>query len=150
MSAISQHVTVIEIIHHPDNRVTVRMPDEDRMVSTSKAAAIACRAFADQIEFKSQFDSLLQRLGQFVYARQTSIRDAFITPQDSGILFVVVQKALEYDRNLDDELADLEWEIANEEEFRLVQFQSQLLPPASRESLCSFISENALQLKLEK
>lgn len=140
MSLVKSNVVIIEIEARSDERVKVKMPKGDIMVSTSTAAAVACRVFENQIEFKDQLDNLLDELGEFLLTIDEHVKEAYITPQDSGMLFVVVQKEDEYNSELDDRLTDLEWDIAHDKGYALIQMQTQLLPPVSPESLNSFLA----------
>ena len=123
-----------------DGRVKVTGPDKHTMVLPIEAAIQACRALKDQILFGDQFDLLLDHLAEWVQQRQPDLKAAYLTVCDTGLLFVAVRNTRQYDTAFEDELTELDLEIANDTAYDLIRFDVQGLPDVPQESVRSFLS----------
>ena len=56
----------------------------------------------------------------------------------------MVQQEVKYDETLDDELTDLDLEVANDDDYNLIRLNVQNLPRASDESVESFLATGQL------
>lgn len=121
--------------------VTVHPENEDRFSLRVKDAIRACQAFADAKDFEERFRFLLTRLGVWVLGRK-DIHSAFVTQRDGGFLFLVVRKTAGYDREFEDQLAELDVEIATDQDLRGVNMATLGLPLVSEEALSSFLSSS--------
>jgi hypothetical protein len=131
---------VIEL-HCQDRDGVVRVvpDDQDQMLLSVRDAIEACRAFDDQLRFGRQFDQLLQRLGEWVRERQASVRSAYLTARDFGLLFLLVRRGGQYDEALEESLTDLDLEVANDPDYSLIRLDVLAVPEVSAESLRSFL-----------
>ena len=130
-------------------QVVVSPADDDRFVLSMHQAIEACRAWSDEEAFRAQVNLLIRRLARWIHVHQEKIRTSILTQCESGLLFVVVKNDLEFDRTLEDDLSDLELEVAkNEAEFGLIHFDGMAVPPVDDTSLASMVGDNALELKL--
>ena len=123
-----------------DGRVKVVPPNRDIMVIPVEEAIAACRAFKDQIEFGDQFKLLLERLGDWILERKPFLREAFVVVRDQGLLFLVVMDGVSFDSPFEDELTDLDIEIANNDDYRLIRLDVLALPKCSGDSVNSFLA----------
>jgi hypothetical protein len=130
------------VLHHSqaDGQVLVQTSDEDRFMVTVDAAIRACRLYDKMTEFRSQFKRLIDKLREWVEARKDQIREALVTPYERGLLFLVVRRASEYDRDFEDELTELDLAVAHDEELGLIRLSVLGLPNASPEAIDSFLA----------
>ena len=64
----------------------------------------------------------------------------------SALMFVVVQLNAEYDEDLQDDLYDLVFAIAQDAALNLIRLQTTVLPPVDEEALQSFIDPQMVLL----
>lgn len=132
-------------------RVTIVPPDSDIMAMSVETAIEACRAFHQQIVFKDQFDLLLNRLAAWVDAHREKISDAFLTARDSGLLFLVVLKGEQFDSEIETSLTELDLEISNDDDYKLISLAVHALPQSPEETIRSFISRKlSLRYRLDR
>jgi hypothetical protein len=114
--------------------------------SIQKDRAIeALRVAKDGEQFSLQFELLLyEKLARWIKERSESIRAAFVTIRDNFLVFVVVQADIAYNETLQDDLADLEFAIAQDADLDLVRLRTVMLPPVDDESLGSFLDPRML------
>lgn len=82
---------------------------------------------------------LASLLAQWVEKRGPDIEKAIITLQENSYSFVIVQSKVKYDEKLQDDVADLEFEVS--QKFNLIRLRTILLPPILNESLASFVDK---------
>ena len=135
-------------LHFQDDSGSVRITPEDNdlMILSVHEAISACRAFADQIRFKSQFDALLVRIGGWIRTRSEKISSAFITTRDAGLLLLIVTKSREYDSDFESDITDLDIQVANEPDFGMIELSVLAIPNCPLESVNSFLSKK-MQLR---
>ncbi len=110
------------------------------MVMPVKMAIEACRAFNNQIIFKDQFDSLVNRLGKWTTEHENDLAAAYLTLRDAGLLFLVVLSGKEFNASVEAAMTDLDLEIANDSDYNLIRLAVHALPKCSEEELQSFLS----------
>ena len=69
-----------------------------------------------------------------------------ITVRDGGLLFLVVRREAEYEREFEDALTDLDAEIACDEEFDLIRLSVLALPHCPPEAMQSFLGDDNVTL----
>ena len=109
-------------------------------------AARACGAYEQQQRFPAQFQELMARLCRWSQEHSADVGSAYITVRDGGLLFLVVRREAEYDRDFEDALTDLDAEIARDEDLDLVRLSVLALPHCPPESLDSFLGDNNVTL----
>jgi hypothetical protein len=114
--------------------------DRDKFILTVEEAVRACRAQANQAAFQCQFRDLLDELTDWVKARRARMQAAHLMIRDSGMLLVVMQKGKEFDRELADELTELDLHVANAESYKLIDLDVMAVPYVSHDSLTAFLS----------
>lgn len=120
--------------------ITVVPEDEDRFILSVEAAVKACQAHDKTVRFSKQFsESLQKRLAAWISERQEKIFKAFLTIRENGLLFVVVMRGAHYDRAFEDELSNLDLEIANDPELDLIHLDVIALPESSASAYGSFL-----------
>ncbi len=124
--------------------VSVNPKDQDHFTVTVEEAIKACKARDTFSSFQVLFKRLLIRLKMWTNEHSSKIKLAYLTVRDASLLFVVITKLVEYDRDLEDELTELDLEIANEVSLSSVRLNVLLLPPASPDSIAAFIAPQYL------
>jgi len=139
---LAASIRVVELDWFAENeyvRVTPR--DQDRF-EVQKDRAIDILRLAKQAEqFDLQFTLLLRRLGEWINERQSKIDQAFLTYQDDNLAFVVVRADVRYDEDFEDELSELDFDIANDTDLHLLKVKTLALPQVSNESVLSFLDQ---------
>lgn len=129
----------IELLHSQGGqRVFVEPEDEDRFVITVQDAIKACRAYGRAADFQAQFKVLNNVLVKWIADRNDKIDHAYLTERDAGLLFVVVQKSEQIDPDFEDELTDLDLQIAHDSFLPMIKLSVIALPKCSKEQLGSF------------
>jgi hypothetical protein len=135
-------IKVVELDWFADNdsvRVTPR--NQQRFdIQKDKAIEILQRDKERDL-FVQQFQLLLHRLGEWIRARKDKIAKAILTLQDNALAFVVVRNDAKYDEQFQDDLADVDIEIANDSELDLIELKTLALPNVSADALRSFLDE---------
>ena len=127
------------LISEADRNVVVEPEDNDKFVLRVKEAIVACRVLADYKSlFEGQLDHLKNILGAWASKRKEKIHKVFLTLQDARMLFLVVTKQQTYDTQLEEELADLDLEIAQDPECSKINLDVQALPYCAEDSYISF------------
>lgn len=137
----SQQSDVLEL--HYENRggrVQITCPDNHIIISSVEVAIDACRAYTSQLQFKEQFDSLMDRLASWVDARLELIQDSYLTVRDSGLLFLVVTKNTHFDDALETALTELDLEVSHDSDFDLICLSVHAIPNADKDTIRSFVS----------
>jgi len=121
-------------------KILVEGADEDRFSMTVEEAIEACKVYerAKQTIFRKQFDMLLDFLGAWSHTRNNKLAKVFLTIRDAGLLFLVVTKRKTYDANFEEELTQLDLEIANSDNFSEILLSVQALPLCSESNYDSF------------
>lgn len=129
-------------LHFEEKTGIVRVtPGDDTLLLMSVEEAIhACRAFKRQLEFKGQFDQLLKCVWQWLTARREKVSNAFLTTRDEGLLLLIVTETSERDETLESEITELDLQIANDADYRLIDLSVLAIPKCPKESIQSFLS----------
>jgi hypothetical protein len=88
--------------------------------------------------FKDQLDHLKNILGSWASKRKEKIHKVFLTLQDARMLFLVVTKQQTYDEQLEEELVNIELEIAQDPKCSRINLDVQALPYCVEDSYISF------------
>jgi hypothetical protein len=129
-------------LHFEDGtgKVRVTPADNSLLLLSVEEAIAACRAFKTQLEFKSQFDLLLNTLGTWINAQREKIAQAFLTTREGGLLFLLVTKSRAYDDALEAEITALDLQVANDTDFHLIDLNILAIPSCDEQSVQSFLS----------
>lgn len=141
-----ESVKAVELDWFADDDVVRVTPRDQNRFDIQKDFAIDILQKARESEhFQKQFDLLLQRLAEWVNAHHQKIEQAVLTVQDGVLCFIVVRREVKYDESLQDELADLDIEIANDSALKLIGFKTLALPNlSSDDALKSFLDERMI------
>ncbi len=123
----------------PD-RVVITPADEDRFVLSREEAIRACQAYAEKQRFASQFHLLLKTLARWLSEHEDQVKQAFLTERDKGLLFLVVQREPRYDEQLENDLTELDLQIAQDTDLRLIPLSVLAVPDAGQEVPLTFLS----------
>ena len=104
-----------------------------------RAIAILVRAHKEEA-VRQQFDFLVKRLVSWL--DHNGRPDSYLTVQDGCLSFVVISKQSESDDGLENALADLDVDIANDPMLDLIDLDTMILPPASIGSIMSFLDRS--------
>ena len=123
-----------------DRKILIEDADQDRFSITVEEAIEACKAYniEKRVLFRKQFDMLLDFLGGWSYHRKNKLAKVFLTIRDAGLLFLVVTKRKTYDEDFEEELTQLDLEIANSDNFSEILLSVQALPLCSESNYDSF------------
>lgn len=127
-----------------DGRVRVLPKGGEEYSVTMQQAVDACGMQNDQFRFADQFKELLDALTEWIEPRLKTIKTAHVTTRGRGILFLVMQRAAEFDQQLTDELTALDLKIAHDERFDRIEFEVLAVPAVSKQSLSAFLATGAL------
>jgi hypothetical protein len=142
LAGLTPQTEIIELhFENRDGQVRVMLPDNHIMAMSVEVAVHACRAFKHQILFKSQFDSLLPFLGEWIEQHRENVKQAYLTTRDSGLLFLVVTNDIAFKDSFEDELTSLDIEVANDNDYNLITLNVLAIPPSCDEDTKSFISK---------
>jgi len=93
----------------------------------------------DRDAFVEQFGSVLGRLAQWLREHAKTFSRAFVTVRESGLLFVVLRDNAGFDPDFEDELTDLDLEIAQNPRFDHIDLNVLSLPRSSKTAYSSFL-----------
>ncbi len=122
-------------------KVVCTPEDEDRFTLTVEQAIDACKAYRSDEKramFRKQFTTLLYLLKTWIDKRKGKIQKAFLTVRDNGLLFLVVTSTPSFDSDLEDELTELDIQIANANEFSEIELDLKALPNCDKDNYESF------------
>ncbi len=119
----------------------VEVEDGDRLpFDTVAQLALACQQGQHVLEFQKQVcDKLEPRLGEWCAKEAQNIATAYLAFREGRFLFLVVRKAVAYDRDFSDRLTDLDIAVARDSDLDLIKLDVLALPNVSEEVARSFI-----------
>lgn len=136
--------SVVPLIEGEHDDVQVIRLDGDRFVTTAQEAINFLSLAGRAVEFQRQLKELLDRLYDWVEERKERIASAYIAFGRDGLTLVIVQRAVAFDFTFEDQLTDLDLEVANEQLFRLIPFSTLLVPKVGDAVLKSFLSSGQI------
>jgi hypothetical protein len=86
-----------------------------------------------------QIVALVERLARWISEFEPNIDAAFLTTQDSTLLFAIVTRGVEWDEDLCDKLIDLKLEIAVDDHFNKTPLAVICIPHCPPESYVGFL-----------
>jgi|GEM_PF-1748797 len=136
--------SVVPLIEGEHDDVQVIRLDGDRFVTTAQQAINFLSLAGRAVAFQEQLKELLDRIYQWVEDRKHKIAAAYIVFGGDGITLVVVQRAVSFDFASEEELTNLDIEVANNEAFQLIPFSTLLVPKVGDTVLKSFLSSGQI------
>ncbi len=133
-----------------DDNVMVETEDEDRYFMTVDEVIRACGAHGQgkHARCQEQFSCLMKKLFTWSLDKKETIKKAFVTVQDHGLLFLVITNFVDFNRDFEEKLTDLDIEIARDENYSEIDLSVQSLPDCHRDNYQSFCdTEFTLELK---
>ncbi len=94
--------------------------------------------------FNKQFKLLLDKLASWLKLHTDKVAFAHMTLQDGTLAFVVVRRKATYDESLQDDLADLDIEVANDGDLDLIKMSTLALPNVGEPSILSFLDKRLI------
>jgi hypothetical protein len=122
-----------------DGLVVVTPEDEDRFSITVEAAIRACQVDQKDAIFRFQFKRMLNQLAAWLTARSEHVAKAFVSVREVGLLFLVVRKARNNDAFFEDDLTDLDLQIAQDPDLDLIRLSVLAIPCSPDEAVESFL-----------
>jgi len=121
-------------------KIIVEGADEDRFFISVDEAIEACKIYDREKKalFRKQFEDLLDFLGEWAHQRRNKLEKVFLTIRDAGLLFLLITKRKTYDEHFEEDLTNLDLEIANSDEFSEVLLSIQALPFCNKSNYESF------------
>lgn len=146
MSTVERPETIkaVELDWFADDDVVHVTPRDQQRFEIQKDRAIEILQRAREADqFQQQFSLLLNRLAGWL-SRHNQIARALVTLQDGTLVFVVVRTYAKYDEQFEDELSELDFEIANDRDLDLIRLKTLALPNVSDSALRSFLDERLI------
>lgn len=144
MSAVllPEAIKSVELDWYAEDNVVHVVPRNQKRFEIQKDRAIEILQRAKDAEiFQQQFALLLDRLAEWINQHQGKIANSILTLQDDRLAFVIVRTAARYDEDLQDQLADLDFDVANDPDLNLIKLKTLALPNVSGAPLSSFLDE---------
>lgn len=143
----SQATNYVELDWYDESEIVQVNPRDQQRFEIQKDRAIEIlRAEKNAERFQKQLMLLVNTILHWAIPLQDKLSKAILTFQDGALALVVVQKVGKYDESLQDNLLDLDLNIANDVDFDLVKVKTILLPKVSDEALSSFLDKRLLFL----
>lgn len=139
MAVATQQDRIILSFHQVGRRVVVEPENNDKFVTTAREAAAACQRHQEIKAFVAQLRKVMNRLASWIVAHPSDIQGAFLTVRDGGLLFLLIRNSVPYNGGLETALTKLDLEIANSDEFDLLQLNALALPKSSDVSYRTFL-----------
>ncbi len=136
--------TIVSLIEGEHDNVRVERLEGDRFFLTTQQAIDALSMASKAVRFQTQFGDLLGLLYEWVDQRKERISAAYISISREGITLLIVQRDVEADFALGDEMVELDIEVVNRGEFELVPFNTLLVPKVGDDVLKSFLSSGSI------
>jgi len=136
--------SVVPLVEGECDDVQVVRLEGDRFIVTAQQAIDCLSLASNAARFQSQFNELLQKLYRWVEERRLRISAAFISISREGITLLIVQRDVAADFVLEEQLVDLDIEVANEGDFDIVPFNTLLVPRVGSDVLKSFLSSGQI------
>jgi hypothetical protein len=130
--------SVVMLQHDDDGIVTVVPTNQDRFSLSIKQAVRELR-LANQIDdFRQQLDLLMKVLGSWL-GQRSDVSDAYLTLRNGKLAFVVIRAESRYNSEFEDDISDLDIDIAEDPLLQLVRVHSLALPPADETAVDTFL-----------
>lgn len=120
--------------------VVVTPEDQDRFMLPMQAAIDGCRLMVEQDKVQRQFKVLLERLQEWARRHSADVLQVHLGFRDSRLLFLVERRSARFNRELEDELTELDIEIAREKQLDSISLQVLAIPGPSPESVASILA----------
>jgi hypothetical protein len=137
-----ESATLIPVIHLDSNQADGRVVvyDHDKVfLLTVHEAVKACGMLDKAAAILDQMKALTQKLTTWLTDRRERVRSATLSVKPGGLHFLVVTRGREFDQVLEDDLTDLDIELANSSEYDLLRVNVLALPNVPSESVEAFI-----------
>ena len=121
------------------DQVEVTARDQQRFEIQKDRAIEVLRQAKNAERFGKQFDLLLSILGSWLQDRTDRLISAHLTLHDGAFAFLVIMRQFQYNPELEDQLSDLDIQVANDPQLDLIRVNMSLMPPVSEEALSSFL-----------
>lgn len=126
-------------------QVLVVTDNEDRFLTTSKEAALACKQQDLSKEWKVQFEQFLGYINEWAKEREDRVSEVYLAVGSEGLTVFVVTKGTDYQFDFDDEITELDINVAAE--FDHCPATIYQIPSTPIDALSSFFStESSLQI----
>lgn len=141
-STLPEAVHQVELDWFAEGDVVRVVPRNQKRFEIQKDRAIEILHRGRDVDrFNSQFALLLDRLAQWISDRKDKIAQAIVTLHDGVLAFVVVRRQAKYDEQFQDDLAEFDFNLANDADLDLMKLQTLALPNVTGDALVSFLDE---------
>jgi hypothetical protein len=119
--------------------VVVTTKEGDRFILTLDEAIRACKSAEKATDYMRQFQGVLDRVTSWLTSHADGIELAYLTLGADGLDFTVVLRSMTFERDIEEDLTELDIEIAQHKEFDLIRLNVLSLPRCSDDNLGAFV-----------
>ena len=119
-----------------DTQIVVTPADNDRFVTTSSEAAQACKMAQDILRWNQEFQAFLRHIHYWCDKHKEKVARAYLSFSSDGLKLFLPTHGSDYRFDFDDEVSDLDLEIAKE--FPTCPTEVMQLPENPDDALTSF------------
>lgn len=137
----TEQATLTPVIHLDGNQTDGRVvvyDDNKVFLLTVQEAVKACGMFDKTGAILDQMKALTQKLKTWVTDRRERVHSASVSVKLSGLQFLVIMRGKAFDQVLEDDLTELDIEVANSAEFDLLRLNVLALPAVPAGSIEPF------------
>jgi len=117
---------------------TVTPRDQDRYVVKVRTLVERLHKVGHIEAFEEKLTLLQKELASWLVDR-TDVAKAFLTLRDGGLLFLIIKKNSDYNESLEDELTDLDIQLAKDRDLMPLSVDVLALPSVSDVAVSTFI-----------
>ncbi len=143
--ALPDSMNQVELDWYADDKLVRAVPRDQARFDIQKDRAIGIlRRVKEADLWGRQFNFLLSRLADWLRSRQDRISSAILTLQENSLAFIVVRRQAKYDEQFQDDLAELDFAVANDPDLNLIDLKTLALPNVTGEAVRSFLDDRLL------
>ena len=139
MDMLQPNTEQVQLIWSNDGATLTVTPDnEDRFAIRKQKLIEFLKLAAKSEQFDQQLDFLIKQLATWLSGRE-DVQAAYLTVIEGTLSFAVLQKHVKFSDTFDDELSQLDHDLANDSDLDLIKMNTLSLPPISNTALNQFL-----------
>lgn len=137
---IKRESDVIRVSKENGDRPVLFTSNGDRFIHTAADTVAFGALGCGLMNIRKQMVDLCERLQRWCIGRRDKVQSAYLTFAGDYFELVVRQRSETFDEELEEALSELDLEIANDEQFDILEVGVQSVPACDEESLIAFLS----------